>query len=318
MISKEIHQSGAYINLPPVTKILYDDLVLYADDDGFCTDVTLINLMDKATDENYKQLEDNNLVIKLDGAYLIVDWLNTEQLTHYKRTSLLNLSAQVFIRTDFRYTTDQNDKSIALSLDDWVERANRSRKINLKALQHQRLQQSVNKMDTSGKHNVNKKNTKCSPSIDKNSIDKSRLGQSREDQNNQDQKNLNKCVYNATSSSNGGMGEDTSYTRTENRQSSVHSSNQSTNPKMLIEYINQMMATSIPLNDKRLNRLFSDLLNQYKAKSVQLGLANLLTEIQDLKGSTSNDYIKRMVVDHLLENIKTVTTGKDGENNGHR
>ena len=47
MISKEIHQSGAFINLPPTTKILYDDLVLYADDDGFCTDVAMINLMDK-------------------------------------------------------------------------------------------------------------------------------------------------------------------------------------------------------------------------------------------------------------------------------
>ena len=77
MISKEIHQSGAFINLPPTTKILYDDLVLYADDDGFCTDVAMINLMDKSTDEDYKKLEDNNLIIKLENAYLIVDWLNT-------------------------------------------------------------------------------------------------------------------------------------------------------------------------------------------------------------------------------------------------
>ena len=303
MISKEIHQNGAYINLPPVTKILYDDLVLYADDDGFCTDVTLINLMDKATDENYKQLEDNNLVIKLDGAYLIVDWLNTEQLTHYKRTSLLNLSAQVFIRTDFRYTIDPNDENIALSLDDWVERANRSRKINLKALQQQRLQQSVNKMDTSGKHNVNEKDTKCSPSIDKNSIDKSRLGQSREDQNNQDQKNLNKCVYNATSSSNGGMGETTSYRPTE---SDKQSNNQSDSPEVLIAKINQVMATSIPHDDKRLNALFSDLLNQYKAEYVKRGLSKLLTEIQDLKGQPS--IIHSMITAHLSENVKAVTT----------
>lgn len=317
MISKEIHQSGAFINLPPTTKILYDDLVLYADDDGFCTDVAMINLMDKSTDEDYKKLEDNNLIIKLENAYLIVDWLNTEQLTHYKRTSLLNLSARVFIRTDFRYTIDPTDENIALSLDDWVETKNRSRKINLKSLQQQRLNAMVNKKNTTGKHNVNTNNTKGSPSIDKNSIDKSRLEQNRPAQNSKEKINKENNYKYINSSSNGGMGEtllnDGSSTSsiennatTENEgNSAVDSGANQDNINSLFNYLNGISTTDIPKDNKRLANVFDMLIhNGYEIEDIQLGIDNIMNVANQMPQYQNEQSLAKLLIQHLPEYTK--------------
>lgn len=317
MISKEIHQSGAFINLPPTTKILYDDLVLYADDDGFCTDVAMINLMDKSTDEDYKKLEDNNLIIKLENAYLIVDWLNTEQLTHYKRTSLLNLSARVFIRTDFRYTIDPTDENIALSLDDWVETKNRSRKINLKSLQQQRLNSMVNKKDTTGKHNVNINNTKGSPSIDKNSIDKSRLEQYSTAQNSKEKINKENNYKYINSSSNGGMGENLlndgssassieNNATTENKgNSAVDSGANQDTVNSLFNYLNSISTTDIPKDNKRLADVFDMLIhNGYEIEDIQLGIDNIMNVANQMPQYQNEQSLAKLLIQHLPEYTK--------------
>ena len=330
MISKEIHQSGAFINLPPTTKILYDDLVLYADDDGFCTDVAMINLMDKSTDEDYKKLEDNNLIIKLENAYLIVDWLNTEQLTHYKRTSLLNLSARVFIRTDFRYTIDPTDENIALSLDDWVETKNRSRKINLKSLQQQRLNAMVNKKDTTGKHNVNTNNTKGSPSIDKNSIDESRLEQYSRGQSNKEENSKENNYKYINSSSNGGMGEDASLTAhvatssiennatkesgrdsglpsgdngVVNSQPDINDNQDSINS--LFNYLNGISTTDIPKDNKRLADVFDMLIhNGYEIEDIQSGIDNIMNVANQMPQYQNEQSLAKLLIQHLPEYTK--------------
>lgn len=314
MISKNIAEDDRFVDMQPISKLLYFYLVLNADDDGFVGSVKMINFLTNAKKENYDELLNNNLILQPsnNGVYVITDWYTQNKIEAkiYKPTTYLSIRALLYIKSDFAYTTDPKADEIIAPANFWIKNG-RDKKTPPEIQSQQYLQQVE---DTSKKvpRSVEETSSKllAQSRVDKNRLDKSRLEQPREDQNSKDQKNLNKCVYNATSSSNGGMGEEASYTRTENEQN--------TNPKMMIEYINQMMATSIPLNDKRLNGLFNDLLNQYQAKFIQLGLAKLLTEIQDLKGSASKDYIKRMVVDHLLENIKTVTTGKDGGNDDHR
>lgn len=317
MISKSIHQDGRFLTLSPVSKILYDDLVLYADDDGFCSDVSLINLMDKATDENYSELEQAGLIVNVEGVYLIVDWLNTQLLNHYSRTSFLNLSSKVFIRIDFKYTINAEDRNIALPLDDWVERKNRNRQINLKALQQQRLKGVVTQKVTNGNPNVNKKITKGSPSIDKNSIDKSRLEQYSTAQNSKEKINKENNYKYINSSSNGGMGEtllndDSSTSSIENNattenkgNSAVDSGANQDNINSLFNYLNSISTTDIPKDNKRLADVFDMLIhNGYEIEDIQLGIDNIMNVANQMPQYQDKQSLAKLLIQHLPEYTK--------------
>ncbi len=324
MISKSIHQDGRFLTLSPVSKILYDDLVLYADDDGFCSDVSLINLMDKATAENYSELEQAGLIVNVEGVYLIVDWLNTQLLNHYSRTSFLDLSSKVFIRIDFKYTINAEDRNIALPLDDWVERKNRNRQINLKALQQQRLKGVVTQKVTNGKPNVNKKITKGSPSIDK-----SRLEQYSTAQNSKEKINKENNYKYINSSSNGGMGEillnDGSSTSsiennatTENGGNSgekgevdnrvnnqLDTNNNQDNINSLFNYLNGISPTDIPKDNKRLADVFDMLIhNGYEIEDIQLGIDNIMNVANQMPQYQNEQSLAKLLIQHLPEYTK--------------
>ena len=325
MISKSIHQDGRFLTLSPASKILYDDLVLYADDDGFCSDVSLINLMDKATAENYSELEQVGLIVNVEGVYLIVDWLNTQLLNHYSRTSFLDLSSKVFIRIDFKYTINAEDRNIALPLDDWVERKNRNRKINLKALQQQRLKGVVTQKVTNGKPNVNKKITKGSPSIDKNSIDKSRLEQDSTAQNSKEKINKENNYKYINSSSNGGMGEillndgsstssiennatkesgrDSGDNGVVNSQPDINDNQDSINS--LFNYLNGIATTDIPKDNKRLADVFDMLIhNGYEIEDIQLGIDNIMNVANQMPQYQNEQSLAKLLIQHLPEYTK--------------
>ncbi|WP_164960383.1 hypothetical protein [Limosilactobacillus reuteri] len=317
MISKSIHQDGRFLTLSPASKILYDDLVLYADDDGFCSDVSLINLMDKATAENYSELEQAGLIVNVEGVYLIVDWLNTQLLNHYSRTSFLDLSSKVFIRIDFKYTINAEDRNIALPLDDWVERKNRNRQINLKALQQQRLKGVVTQKVTNGKPNVNKKITKGSPSIDKNSIDKSRIEQYSTAQNSKEKINKENNYKYINSSSNGGMGEillndDSSTSSIENNATTENGENSRENSGVnqdavssLFNYLNGISPTDIPKDNKRLADTFSLLIhNGYEIEDVQKGIDNILSFANQMPQYQNEQSLAKLLIQHLPEYTK--------------
>lgn len=317
MISKSIHQDGRFLTLSPVSKILYDDLVLYADDDGFCSDVSLINLMDKATAENYSELEQAGLIVNVEGVYLIVDWLNTQLLNHYSRTSFLDLSSKVFIRIDFKYTINAEDRNIALPLDDWVERKNRNRQINLKALQQQRLKGVVTQKVTNGKPNVNKKITKGSPSIDKNSIDKSRLEQYSTAQDSKEKINKENNYKYINSSSNGGMGEillndGSSTSSIENNATTENGGNSAVdiranqdNINSLFNYLNGISPTDIPKDNKRLADVFDMLIhNGYEIEDIQLGIDNIMNVANQMPQYQDKQSLAKLLIQHLPEYTK--------------
>ena len=313
MISKSIHQDGRFLTLSPVSKILYDDLVLYADDDGFCSDVSLINLMDKATTENYSELEQAGLIVNVEGVYLIIDWLNTQLLNHYSRTSFLDLSSKVFIRIDFKYTINAEDRNIALPLDDWVERKNRNRQINLKALQQQRLKGVVTQKVTNGKPNVNKKITKGSPSIDKNSIDKSRLEQYSTAQNSKEKINKENNYKYINSSSNGGMGENllngsSSTSSIENNATTENGENSGVNQdavSSLFNYLNGISTTDIPKDNKRLADVFDMLIhNGYEIEDIQLGIDNIMNVANQMPQYQNEQSLAKLLIQHLPEYTK--------------
>lgn len=303
MISRSIAEDDRFVDMQPISKLLYFYLVLNADDDGFVGSVKMINFLTNAKKENYDELLNNGLILQpsKNGIYVITDWYTQNKIEAkiYKPTTYLSVRALLYIKSDFAYTTNPKEDEVIAPANFWIKNG-RDKKTPPEVQSQQYLQQ-LQKDSKNVPRSVEESSKKVlgQNRVDKNRLDKSRLEQTREDQNSTDQKNLNKCVYTTTSSSNGGMGETTSYRPTE-------SDNQSDNPEVLIAKINQVMATSIPHDDKRLNALFSDLLNQYKAEYVKRGLSKLLTEIQDLKGQPS--IIHSMITAHLSENVKAVTT----------
>ena len=322
MISRGIAEDDRFVDMQPISKLLYFYLVLNADDDGFVGSVKMINFLTGATKENYDELLNNNLILQpsKNGVYVITDWYTQNKIEAkiYKPTTYLSVRALLYIKADFAYTTNPKDEEVIAPANFWIKNG-RDKKTPPETQSQQYLAQ-VEESSKNIPRSVEENSEKVlgQSRLDKNRLDKSRLEQNREDQTSTDQKNLNKCVYTTTSSSNGGMGETTSYPRTENGHSNRQSNKRSSitipsklnmdNPRSVINYINQQMAVSIPLDDKRLNALFSNLLNQYKPDYVKRGLAKLLTDIQDLRGQLNIIY--NMIVAHLMDNVKAVTTGK--------
>lgn len=141
LISKGIHQDNKFLKLSIEARYLYDELVLYADDDGFCSQIIMINALNHFTDESYQELENAGFIIVYDGVALIVDWLNNQDLKNHTETQQIELAQKTYIRTDWRYTNNSNDENIAMKLNDFNHKYNRRKKeVDLESLKETRNQ----------------------------------------------------------------------------------------------------------------------------------------------------------------------------------
>lgn len=206
MISKSLLMDNKFLSLSNDTKALYIYLLSFADDDGIVKRSMMIDSVLRVDDENYSALEKNGLIIPdhNDQIKVITDWNSLQSIRKdiYRQTTYLEVRSQLFMRTDYSYTKDPNDKNVFSSADDWIKNGRPKDITDFKPLiqQHLNDRNGIRNDDRNGVRNL---------SIDQYSIDQSRsdqdsTAQQRAEKGNKDQ---HRATTTQQISSNGGMGE---------------------------------------------------------------------------------------------------------------
>lgn len=302
MISKSMLMDNDFLSLSNDEKSLYLYLLTFADDDGFVKRSIMIDGVLKVSDDDYSALEKKGLIISENNEIKVITHWNTLETIReklYTPTVYLDFRSQLFLKVDFSYTKNPREAQIFTSADDWVKQGRPKNITDFKPLIQQHLRKLQSQDSTSTVPIQDKDSTSASP--DKSSLDKDSVEKSSTEQRSTDQPSEEKItsVYTGITSSNGGMGEKSSYLHDEVE---IEDGN-------FITQINQIMGTKIPENDERLTTLFNDATDNYKNTYIKKGLAKLLTAIQGVK--LPDNQVKQLVTDHLSENIKKVTTGEE-------
>ena len=196
MISRKIAEDDRFVDMHPVSKLLYFYLVLNADDDGFVGSVKMINFLTNADQSNYDELLENNLILEptKNGVYVITDWYAQNKIEPkiYKATEYLSVRALLFIKTNFAYTTNPDEKDIISPVDYWVKQG-RDKKTppEIQAQQYLEQFQETSKNVPRSVEETSKK-VLAQNRLDKNRLDKSRLEQNRPDQTKKEKINIDK------------------------------------------------------------------------------------------------------------------------------
>lgn len=112
MISKNVIQSDAFMDMPLSAQALYMHLLLTADDDGFVGNPRKIQRMVGASDDDLKLLLAKNFVLAYEsGVYVIRHWRNHNYLRkdRYKPSSHVAERSLIRIASDGSYTLCPDD-----------------------------------------------------------------------------------------------------------------------------------------------------------------------------------------------------------------
>ncbi len=111
MFAKAIIDSDAFIDMPVTARLLYYDLSMRADDDGFVNSPNKIMRMIGASENDLNILIDKNFVISFEsGVLCIKHWKihNFIRKDRYKPTHYQDELKTLYIKEDGAYTTDIN------------------------------------------------------------------------------------------------------------------------------------------------------------------------------------------------------------------
>ena len=315
MISKSLLMDNKFLSLSNDTKALYIYLLSFADDDGIVKRSMMIDSVLRVDDENYSALEKNGLIIPdhNDQIKVITDWNSLQSIRKdiYRQTTYLEVRSQLFMRTDYSYTKDPNDKNVFSSADDWIKNGRPKDITDFKPLIHPHLndRNGIRNDDRNGVRNL---------SIDQYSIDQSRsdqdsTAQQRAEKGNKDQ---HRATTTQQISSNGGMGEillnaNSSTSTIYNNATSENAENgdrldpeRTQEIASLFDSLNQAFDVNLSVDDERLRMLFDNLLNQYKIGYIENGLI----ELSESAGNQNKGNVKSLVVNHLSETVKSLLT----------
>ncbi len=299
MISRKIAEDDRFVDMHPVSKLLYFYLVLNADDDGFVASVKMINFLTNADQSNYDELLENNLILEptKNGVYVITDWYAQNKIEPkiYKATEHLSIRALLFIKTNFAYTTNPDEKDIISPVDYWVKQG-RDKKTPPEIQAQQYLEQF---QDTSKKvpRSVEETSKKvlAQNRLDKNRLDKSRLEQNRPDQTKKEKINIDKDNSTSTSS-------------IENNATTENGENSGVNQdavSSLFNYLNGISTTDIPKDNKRLANVFDMLIhNGYEIEDIQLGIDNIMNVANQMPQYQDKQSLAKLLIQHLPEYTK--------------
>ena len=325
MISKSLLMDNKFLSLSNDTKALYIYLLSFADDDGIVKRSMMIDSVLRVDDENYSALEKNGLIIPdhNDQIKVITDWNSLQSIRKdiYRQTTYLEVRSQLFMRTDYSYTKDPNDKNVFSSADDWIKNGRPKDITDFKPLiqQHLNDRNGIRNDDRNGVRTLSRDQY----SIDQSRSDQDSTAQQRAEKGNKDQ---HRATTTQQTSSNGGMGEillnansstSTMYSnatkengdnsREDSGVSSVQDSIQTSSKneiRSLFDSLNQAFDVNLSVDDERLRMLFDNLLNQYKIGYIENGLI----ELSESAGSQNKGNVKSLVVNHLSETVKSLLT----------
>ena len=333
MISRKIAEDDRFVDMHPVSKLLYFYLVLNADDDGFVGSVKMINFLTNADQSNYDELLENNLILEptKNGVYVITDWYAQNKIEPkiYKATEYLSVRALLFIKTNFAYTTNPNEKDIISPVDYWIKQG-RDKKTppEIQAQQYLEQFQETSKNVPRSIEETSKK-VLAQNRLDKNRVDKSRLEQNRPDQTKKEKINKENNYKYINSSSNGGVGEillsdgsstssiENNATKESGRDSGLPSGDNgvvNSQPDIndnqdsinsLFNYLNGISTTDIPKDNKRLANVFGMLIhNGYEIEDIQLGIDNIMNVANQMPQYQDKQSLAKLLIQHLPEYTK--------------
>lgn len=315
MISRKIAEDDRFVDMHPVSKLLYFYLVLNADDDGFVGSVKMINFLTNADQSNYDELLENNLILEptKNGVYVITDWYAQNKIEPkiYKATEYLSVRALLFIKTNFAYTTNPDEKDIISPVDYWIKQG-RDKKTppEIQAQQYLEQFQETSKKVPRSVEETSKK-VLAQNRLDKNRLDKSRLEQNRPDQTKKEKINIDKdnststsSIYNnATTENKGNSREKDGVDSGVNNQ--LDTNNNQDNINSLFNYLNGISTTDIPKDNKRLANVFDMLIhNGYEIEDIQLGIDNIMNVANQMPQYQNEQSLAKLLIQHLPEYTK--------------
>lgn len=315
MISRKIAEDDRFVDMHPVSKLLYFYLVLNADDDGFVGSVKMINFLTNADQSNYDELLENNLILEptKNGVYVITDWYAQNKIEPkiYKATEYLSVRALLFIKTNFAYTTNPDEKDIISPVDYWIKQG-RDKKTppEIQAQQYLEQFQETSKKVPRSVEETSKK-VLAQNRLDKNRLDKSRLEQNRPDQTKKEKINIDKdnststsSIYNnATTENKGNSGEKGGVDNRVNNQ--LDTNNNQDTVSSLFNYLNGISTTDIPKDNKRLANVFGMLIhNGYEIEDIQLGIDNIMNVANQMPQYQNEQSLAKLLIQHLPEYTK--------------
>ena len=315
MISRKIAEDDRFVDMHPVSKLLYFYLVLNADDDGFVGSVKMINFLTNADQSNYDELLENNLILEptKSGVYVITDWYAQNKIEPkiYKATEYLSVRALLFIKTNFAYTTNPDEKDIISPVDYWIKQG-RDKKTppEIQAQQYLEQFQETSKKVPRSVEETSKK-VLAQNRLDKNRLDKSRLEQNRPDQTKKEKINIDKdnststsSIYNnATTENKGNSGEKDGVDSGVNNQ--LDTNNNQDTVSSLFNYLNGISTTDIPKDNKRLADVFDMLIhNGYEIEDIQLGIDNIMNVANQMPQYQNEQSLAKLLIQHLPEYTK--------------